>query len=133
MRVRFLDQARVDLVAHNEHYREIGGALLACRMLTRIRESVLTLSTNPEITSHYELAPGIRRLVVARGTLLVFYRIRADVEVLHIRRVELEPVTENTLGRTTTLGSSFAEALVSMPDIGMDSDFMRHAGKSFVE
>jgi len=66
-------------------------------MLACIKEPVLTLRNNPEIAPLYELAPGVRRLVVARGAFLVFYRIRADVEVLHIRRAEREPATADAL------------------------------------
>jgi len=108
MRVRFLDQAKADLVAHNEHYREIGGAVLSRRMLARIKTPVLALSANPEIAPPYELAPGVRRLVVARGAFLVFYRTRADVEVLHIRRAEREPVTAVDLSHVVK-SASFKE------------------------
>lgn len=99
MRVKFLAPASSDLRDHNKHYREIGGAVLARRMLARIKEPVLTLVDNPEIAPPYELAPRFRRLVVARGVFLVFYRIRADIEVLHIRRAEREPVTADVLDR----------------------------------
>ena len=101
MRVRFLDQAKADLIAHNEHYHEIGGAVLARRMLARLKEPVLTLRDHPEIAPLYELAPGVRRLVVARGAFLVFYRVIADIEVIHIRRAEREPITADALARTT--------------------------------
>ena len=97
MRVRFLDQAKADLIDHNEHYHRIGGAVLARRMLARIKGPVLTLVDNPEIAPPYELAPGVRRLVVARGAFLVFYRVLADIEVLHIRRAEREQVTAEAL------------------------------------
>ena len=91
MRVRFLDQAKADLIAHNAHYREVGGVVLANRMLARIKAPVLALCNHPESAPLYELAPGVRRLVVAGGAFLVFYRVRVDVEVLHIRRAEREP------------------------------------------
>ena len=124
MRVNLLDQAKADLIAHNEHYHGIGGAVLARRMLARIRAPVLALTDNPEIAPPYELAPGVRRLVVARGAFLVFYRIRADVEVLHIRRAEREPVKADALeGAAQT---TFVEALARMPNVGIDSDFARH-------
>ena len=92
MRVRFLDQAKVDLVEIDAYYREIGGAVLAKRMLARLKEPVLALHDHPELAPLYELAPGVRRLVVAGGAFLVFYRVLADVEVLHIRRAERAPV-----------------------------------------
>ena len=93
MRVRFIDHAKVDLVEIDAHYREIGGAALAKRMLARLKEPVLALNAHPELAPLYELAPGVRRLVVAGGAFLVFYRVLADVEVLHIRRAERAPVT----------------------------------------
>lgn len=97
MRIRFLDQAKADLIAHNEHYREVGGPALARRMMARLKAPVLKLRDYPEIAQPYELAPGVRRLVVARGAFLVFYRIRTDIEVLHIRRAERELVTADVL------------------------------------
>ena len=93
MRVKFLDQAKVDLVEIDAHYREVGGAVLARRMRARLKEPVQALHDHPEFAPLYELAPGVRRLVVAGGAFLVFYRVLADVEVLHIRRAEREPVT----------------------------------------
>ena len=62
MRVKFLAQARSDLLALNEYYREIGGAVLARRMLARIKDPVLALRDNPEIAPPYEFAPGFRRI-----------------------------------------------------------------------
>lgn len=100
MRIRFLDQAKADLIAHNAYYREIGGAVLASRMLARLKAPVLALHDHPDIAPLYELAPGVRRLVVAGGSFLVFYRVLADVEVLHIRRAEREPVTAEVLEGT---------------------------------
>ena len=100
MRIRFLDQAKADLIAHNAYYREIGGAVLANRMLARLKAPVLALHDHPEIAPLYELAPGVRRLVVAGGSFLVFYRVLADVEVLHIRRADREPVTAEVLEGT---------------------------------
>jgi plasmid stabilization system protein ParE len=99
MRVRLLDQAKADLVEHVDHYREVGGHTLARKMLARIKGPVLALKDKPDIAQPYELAPGIRRLVVADGAFLVFYRVRSDVEVLHIRRAEREPVTADDLER----------------------------------
>ena len=93
MRVKFLDQAKADLIEHNQHYREIGGVPLASKMLARIKKPILALKDNPDIAPPYELAPGIHRMVVAKGAFLVFYRVNQDVEVLHVRRSEREPVT----------------------------------------
>jgi plasmid stabilization system protein ParE len=93
MRVRFLDQAKADLMEHNQYYREVGGAALASKMLARIKAPVLALKDNPDIGPSYELAPGIRRLAVARGAFVVFYRVGASIEVLHIRRSERMPLS----------------------------------------
>jgi plasmid stabilization system protein ParE len=97
MRVKFLAQAKIDLMEHNQYYREIGGVALASKMLMRIKGPVLALNDNPEIAPPYPLAPGIRWLVVARGTFLVFYRVRDSIEVLHIRRAERRPATAKDL------------------------------------
>lgn len=92
MRVRLLDQAKTDLREIGQHYRNVGGDVLARKMITRIKQPVLKLVETPEIGAPYELAPGIRRLVVASGLFLVFYRVRADIEILHVRRAERTPV-----------------------------------------
>jgi plasmid stabilization system protein ParE len=73
--------------------REVGGDVLARKMVARIKTPMLSLKDHPGIAPSYELAPGIRRLVVANGAFLVFYRARADVEVLHIRRAERDSAT----------------------------------------
>jgi plasmid stabilization system protein ParE len=93
MRVRYLPQAQTDLQEIGDFYREAGGAALARTMIAKIRESVQPLGDHPRRAPPYELAPGVRRLVVAQGVFLVFYRVRDTVEVLHIRRAEREPLT----------------------------------------
>ena len=97
MQVSLLDQAKIDLLEIGAYYRELGGAPLARRMLERIKGPVLKLGRHPEIAPPYELAPDVRRLVVAKGTFLVFYRVRAAVEVLHIRRAERSPAVATDL------------------------------------
>jgi len=99
MRVRLLHQAKTDLVALGQYDREVGGDVLARKMVARIKTPVLSLKDHPDIAPSYELAPGIRRLVVANGAFLVFYRVRADVEVLHIRRAERDSATGEELGQ----------------------------------
>lgn len=92
MHVRFLGQAKEDMVEIQQYYRQSGGIVLAKKMLRQIKLPVLKLESNPKAAPLYELAPGIHRLVVAKGAFLVFYRVLADVEVLHLRRAEREPV-----------------------------------------
>lgn len=99
MRVRLLHQAKTDLVALGQYDREVGGDVLARKMVARIKTPVLSLKDHPDVAPSYELAPGIRRLVVANGAFLVFYRVRADVEVLHIRRAERDSATGDELGQ----------------------------------
>ncbi len=93
MRLRLLDQAKADLAEQIQHYREAGGERLASKMLAKIKGNLLALKDNPGMAPPYELAPGVRCLVVAGGAFLVFYRVRADVEVLHIRRAERAAAT----------------------------------------
>lgn len=97
MRVRLLDQAKADLTELGQYYREVGGDVLARKMVARIKQPVLSLKDTPDVGSPYELAPGVRRLVVAGGIFLVFYRVSADVEILHIRRAERAPITKDAL------------------------------------
>ena len=97
MRVKFLDQAKADLAQCNQYYHDVGGSALARKMLARIKTPVFALQDNQEIAQPYELAPGIRRLVVASGAFLVFYRIRDSIEVLHIRRSERMEVSAQEL------------------------------------
>lgn len=97
MQVRFLDQAKADLRELAQYYRGLGGNALTRKMLTRIKTPVLSLGEHPEIAQSYELAPGVRRLVVAGGAFLVFYRVLVDVEVLHIRRAERTPASAEEL------------------------------------
>jgi plasmid stabilization system protein ParE len=63
----------------------------------------LVLRDFPERPPIYELAPGVRRLVVASGAFLVFYRLRDNVEVLHVRRAEREPVAAKLLEEKNAL------------------------------
>ncbi len=91
MRVELSDRARLDLENIGEHYTDVGGHALARRMIGGIKKEVLALAENPNIAPAYEMAPGLRRLVVAKGAFLVFYRVTSRVEVVHVRRAEREP------------------------------------------
>lgn len=91
MRVELSDRARLDLENIGEHYADVGGHALARRMVGGIKKKVLALAENPNIAPAYEMAPGLRRLVVAKGVFLAFYRVTNRVEVVHVRRAEREP------------------------------------------
>jgi plasmid stabilization system protein ParE len=97
MRIKFLDQAKLDLIEQNDYFRELGGAALANKMMARIKSQILVIKNNPEIAPQYELAPGIRRLVVAGGAFLVFYRVGTYIEIIHIRRSERMPASGHEL------------------------------------
>lgn len=88
MRVKLIDQAKEDLADIAKHYRELGGATLARKMVQKIKKPTLSLKDNPHLAPPYELAEGVHRLTVADGLFYVFYRVLQDVEVLHIRRTE---------------------------------------------
>lgn len=98
MRIEYLPRANSDLLDMGGHYREIGGNKLARSMIGGVKAEILALRDYPESSPVYELAPGVRRRVVAGGAFLVFYRVRVDVEVLHIRRAERAPVSAEDLG-----------------------------------
>lgn len=102
MRIKYEDEAKLDLLGIRDYYRDVGGNLLARRMVKQIRSDInamLNYTAPP-----YELALGIRRLVAAKGAFLVFYRIneaKSVVEVIHVRRSERQPATEKDLNSTT--------------------------------
>lgn len=91
MRVRFLGSAKRDIPEIAEYYREVGGKPLALRMIRLIRSDITKLGVNPMIAPPYELVAGIHRYVIANGAYLAFYRVRSNVEVLHVRRSERAP------------------------------------------
>lgn len=98
MRLRYQPLAIGNLKDIRQHYLDVGGKPLALRIVRGIRQEVLALADNPYLAPLYEITPGVRRLVVAGGAFLVFYRVRVDVEVLHIRRAERAPVQAENLG-----------------------------------
>jgi len=94
LRINYLSEAKADLKDITRHYQALGGKTLAQRIVNSIRQAVTVLADNPLIASAYELAPGLRRLVVAKGAFLVFYRITDHVQVVYIRWAEREPIDE---------------------------------------
>jgi len=94
LRIKYEDEAKLDLFEIKNHYLAIGGNVLARRMVELIRRDTNALLnyTAPA----YELVPNMRRLVVANGAYLVFHRVTESVvEVLHIRRAERVPASKN--------------------------------------
>lgn len=100
MQIKYLPRAGENLRDIRKHYLDVGGKPLALKMVKRIRAEVAALTDNPSFAPPYEIAPGVRRLVMADGAYLAFYRVRKIIEVIHIRRAEREPVTAEELGRT---------------------------------
>lgn len=94
MRIDYLPLSAENIHKIKRHYLEVGGNALALKMIRRIRTDIATLSDQPHRAPTYELAPGVRRLVVAGGIFLVFYRVTEVIEILHVRRAEREPATE---------------------------------------
>ena len=92
MRIKYEDEAKVDLANIRQHYLEAGGGALTRRMVRDIRAEVAILADNPHIGSSYELVSGLHRLVIAKGVFLAFYRVMDCVEVVHVRRAEREPL-----------------------------------------
>lgn len=97
MLIKYLPRAMLDLVDMGDYYREIGGSKLARRMFDSSKSEIVVLRDSPEIAPAYELAAGVRRLMVSSGLLLVFYRLHSNIEVLHIRRAEREPLATDDL------------------------------------
>lgn len=91
MRIEYSPLAADNLAEIRQHYLDVGGRTLARRMVRGIRSEVAALAEHPNRAPVYELAPGVRRLVVAKGAFLVFYRVTQRIEVIHIRRAERLP------------------------------------------
>lgn len=99
MRVRLVGSANRDISEIAEHYRDVGGNSLALRMIRFIRNDIALLANNPKIAPPYELVAEIHRYVIANGRYLAFYRVRSNVEVLHVRRSERAPAQETDFGK----------------------------------
>jgi plasmid stabilization system protein ParE len=97
LRIKYEDEAKLDLLEIKNHYLAIGGNVLARRMLGLIRSDINALLSYT--APAYELVPNVHRLVVANGAYLVFHRVTESVvEVLHIRRAERVPATKKDVG-----------------------------------
>lgn len=92
MRVKYETGALADLEEMKQYYLDVGGRHLALRMVRRIRAEIALLADNSYIAPAYDLVPDLRRLVVADGAFLVFYRVGGFVQILHVRRAERMPV-----------------------------------------
>ncbi len=87
MRIKPLDSALSDLEGIAIYYQRVGGNALASKMVKRIRQPINNLKMHPYLGTPYNRV--LRRLVVADGLFLVFYRIEQDIiQVVHIRRAE---------------------------------------------
>lgn len=97
MQIEYLSMGRSDLRDMGDYFRLVGGNKLAARMIASVKIEIGVLRDFAEVAPVYELAPGIRRLIVAGGNFLVFYRIDATVQILHIRCAERLPVSAEAL------------------------------------
>jgi plasmid stabilization system protein ParE len=96
MQVKLTDSAIEDLSEIGRYYFKVGGVTLASSVVAQIKKDVMSLTNYT--APRYELVPGIRRLVVAKGAFLVFHRVTDTViEVIHVRRSERLPATESDL------------------------------------
>ena len=89
MQLEITRRAQRNLRQIGFHYMELGGLVLAETMLDRIESRFGQLLEFPYSAPVYKYKPNLRRLVVADGLFLVFYRIEQDIiQVVHIRRAE---------------------------------------------
>ncbi len=98
MRIKYEDEAKLDLLGIRDYYRDVGGNQLAMRMIKQIRSDINALLNYT--APLYELVPMVRRLVVADGAFLAFHRINeaeSIVEILHVRRSERAPASKKDL------------------------------------
>lgn len=97
MRIDYLPLAAENIQDIKLHFLMKGGKMLALKMIQLIRADIALLSEHPHKAPSYALMPGVRRLVVANGLYLVFYRVTDAIEVLHVRRAERAPAVEDDL------------------------------------
>ena len=91
MQIEYLAVAQRDLIDISGYYRDIGGGQLARKMVAKIKSEIIVLADYSGAAPFYEIASNVRRLVVAGGAYLVFYRVMQHVQILHIRRGERAP------------------------------------------
>jgi plasmid stabilization system protein ParE len=77
LRIDYLPLATENIQDIKRHFLDEGGKTLALKMIRLIRADIALLSEYPNKAPGYELMPGVRRLVVANGLYLVFYRLFA--------------------------------------------------------
>lgn len=98
LRIDYLPQSVENIHEIKRHYLKVGSNVLALKMIKAIRAEIATLSEHPNRAPAYDLAPNVRRLVVANGIYLVFYRVTKVIEILHVRRSERTPATQKDMG-----------------------------------
>ncbi|MDP1615302.1 MAG: type II toxin-antitoxin system RelE/ParE family toxin [Methylococcales bacterium] len=107
MRIKYEDEAKLDLLGIRDYYRNVGGNQLAMRMIKQIRSDINALFTYR--APPYELVPDIHRLVVANGAFLAFHRINeaeSIVEILHVRRSERASATNKDFDLKFTIDAA---------------------------
>lgn len=97
LRIDYLPLSVENIHEIKRHYLDAGGNVLALKMIKAIRADIATLAEHPNRAPAYELAPNVRRLVVANGIYLVFYRVTKVIEILHVRRAERTQATQEDM------------------------------------
>ena len=105
MRIKYQEEAKLDLLGIRDYYRDIGGNQLAMRLIKQIRSEINALLSYQ--APPYALVPDVHRLVVANGAYLVFHRVfhsiietESRIEILHVRRSERKPATHKELKKS---------------------------------
>ena len=109
MRIKYQEEAKLDLLGIRDYYRDIGGNQLAMRLIKQIRSEINALLSYQ--APPYALVPDVHRLVIANGAYLVFHRVfhrvfhsiietESRIEILHVRRSERKPATHKELKKS---------------------------------
>lgn len=89
MQLEVSKRARMNLKQIGHYYLATGGLAFAETMLDLIESRFDQLLNFPYSAPVYSHKPTLRRLVVADGLFIVFYRIQASsIQIVHIRRAE---------------------------------------------